>query len=133
MPIYEYDCQSCGKRTEMIQQVGERSTRICPRCGGKLKKAFSAPSIKFKGSGFYITDYTRGNSERKGEGKTAASEKSESGEKAEKSESGDKSEKAEKAEKAEKSTAGEKAEKAEKGEKRSERKKETKAKKSSEE
>lgn len=125
MPIYEYDCQSCGKRTEMIQQVGERATRICPRCGGKLKKAFSAPAIKFKGSGFYITDYTRGNSEGKGEEKAAASEKSDSGEKAEKSES------AEKGEKAEKGDKGEKAEKAEKGEKRSERKKETKAKKSS--
>jgi len=131
MPIYEYDCQSCGKRTEMIQQVGERSTRICPRCGGKLKKAFSAPSIKFKGSGFYITDYARGNSEGKGEEKTASSEKSESGEKAEKSESGEKGEKAEKSDKGEKAERAEKAEKAEKGETRSERKKETKAKTSS--
>lgn len=131
MPIYEYDCQACGKRTEMIQQVGERSTRICPRCGGKLKKAFSAPAIKFKGSGFYITDYTRASSEGKGEEKAASSEKSESAEKAEKSESGDKGEKAEKSDKGEKRDQAEKSERAEKGEKRSDRKKETKAKKSS--
>ena len=45
MPIYEYDCQSCKKRTEAIQRVGERPLRICPHCGGKLKKAFSAPAI----------------------------------------------------------------------------------------
>ena len=60
MPIYEYDCQSCGKKTEVIQRMKERPLRICPHCGGKLKKAFSAPAIQFKGSGFYITDYARG-------------------------------------------------------------------------
>ena len=60
MPLYEYICQSCGKKTEVLQRVGERPLKICPHCGGKLKKAFSAPAIQFKGSGFYITDYARG-------------------------------------------------------------------------
>lgn len=60
MPLYEYVCQSCGKKTEVIQRVGERPLKICPHCGGKMKKAFSAPAIQFKGSGFYITDYARG-------------------------------------------------------------------------
>src|SRR6266545_2185267 len=60
MPIYEYVCQSCGKRTEVIQRYKEKPLRICPHCGGKLKKAFSAPAVHFKGSGFYTTDYARG-------------------------------------------------------------------------
>jgi predicted nucleic acid-binding Zn ribbon protein len=43
----------------------ERPLRICPRCGGQLKKAFSAPAIQFKGSGFYTTDYARGTNDGK--------------------------------------------------------------------
>jgi predicted nucleic acid-binding Zn ribbon protein len=58
----------------------ERPLRICPHCGGKLKKAFSAPAIQFKGSGFYITDYARGtNAGKSGESpKASAESKSES-------------------------------------------------------
>ncbi|MFN2384873.1 MAG: FmdB family zinc ribbon protein [Thermoanaerobaculia bacterium] len=71
MPIYEYDCASCGRRTEAIQRVGEKHLKVCPRCGGALKKAFSAPAIQFKGSGFYITDYSRGNKDEGGTAKKA--------------------------------------------------------------
>jgi putative FmdB family regulatory protein len=60
MPLYEYVCQKCARRTEVIQAFGERRIRMCPHCGGKVKKAFSAPAIQFKGSGFYITDYPKG-------------------------------------------------------------------------
>jgi predicted nucleic acid-binding Zn ribbon protein len=56
--------------------MNERPLRICPHCGEKkLKKAFSAPAIQFKGSGFYITDYARGtNAGKSGESPKAASE-----------------------------------------------------------
>jgi len=78
MPLYEYVCQSCGKKTEVIQRVGERPLKICPHCAGKLKKAFSAPAIQFKGSGFYVTDYARGtNAGKSGESpKTGSDSKS---------------------------------------------------------
>jgi putative FmdB family regulatory protein len=63
MPIYEYDCQKCHKRTEVIQGYSDPALKICPHCGGKkLKKAISAPAIQFKGSGFYVTDYGKGDS-----------------------------------------------------------------------
>lgn len=87
MPIYEYDCDSCGKRTEAIQRVGERPLRICPRCGGKLKKAFSAPAVHFKGSGWYVTDYAGARGEQKKKEASADSKEGSSeaaGEKAEK-------------------------------------------------
>jgi putative FmdB family regulatory protein len=94
VPIYEYVCESCGKKTEVIQRMKAAPPRFCPHCGGKkLKKAFSAPAIQFKGSGFYITDYARGSADgspKKSEGK---SEKTEKTEKAEKSESAGKTEK----------------------------------------
>lgn len=96
MPIYEYDCASCGKRTEAIQRVGERPLKICPRCGGKLKKAFSAPAVHFKGSGWYVTDYAGAKGEQKKKEASADSKegsaeaKDSSGEKAEKKEKGGK-------------------------------------------
>src|ERR1700693_301372 len=75
MPLYEYVCQDCKRKTEVLQRMKERPLRICPHCGGKLKKAFSAPAIQFKGSGFYITDYARGtNAGKSGESPKAGSE-----------------------------------------------------------
>jgi putative FmdB family regulatory protein len=65
MPIYEYGCEKCKRKTEAIQQVGEKRLRICPHCGGKLKKLASAPAIQFKGSGWYVTDYARAKTEEK--------------------------------------------------------------------
>jgi putative FmdB family regulatory protein len=80
MPLYEYVCQDCKRKTEVLQRMKERPLRICPHCGGRLKKAFSAPAIQFKGSGFYITDYARGtNAGKSGESpKASAESKSES-------------------------------------------------------
>ena len=100
MPIYEYDCQSCKKRTEAIQRVGEKPLRICPHCGGKLKKAFSAPAIQFKGSGWYVTDYAGARGEQKS--KEAAADSKEGVEKAEKAEKAEKTEKSDKSDKTEK-------------------------------
>src|SRR5215470_18854228 len=80
MPLYEYVCQSCGKKTEVLQRLNERPLKICPHCGGKLKKAISAPAIQFKGSGWYVTDYARAKKEGK-EGKKVSAEKSEAPEK----------------------------------------------------
>jgi putative FmdB family regulatory protein len=75
MPIYEYGCEKCKRKTEAIQQVGEKRLRICPHCGGKLKKLASAPAIQFKGSGWYVTDYARAKTEEKS---SSGSEKTES-------------------------------------------------------
>jgi len=114
MPIYEYVCDKCGEKTEVIQRMKAAPLRVCPHCGGKkLKKAFSAPAIQFKGSGFYITDYARGSGD--GAPKKSSSEKAdtkaESSEKSEKSEGGAKSDKSEKSEKSESAGKSEKVEK----------------------
>ena len=57
MPLYEYQCTSCGERVEIIQRSSDSPHGHCPKCGGEMKKLFSAPAIQFKGSGFYKTDY----------------------------------------------------------------------------
>ena len=58
MPLYEYQCQACGERVEVIQKLSDPPYAHCPKCGGDMKKLFSAPAIQFKGSGFYKTDYS---------------------------------------------------------------------------
>jgi putative FmdB family regulatory protein len=59
MPLYEYKCRKCASVLEVIQKVSDSPLTECPKCGGRLKKVLSAPAIQFKGSGFYITDYTK--------------------------------------------------------------------------
>ncbi len=75
MPIYEYACTACGERTEAKQSFDDSPLQECPVCGGKLRKLYSPVGIVFKGSGFYSTDYGRGNKKAK-EGDSAPAEKS---------------------------------------------------------
>ena len=73
--------------------MGEKPLKICPHCGGKLKKAFSVPAIQFKGSGWYITDYAKKSSSDAGSttNAEAAADKKSDKAKSDKSESGSKS------------------------------------------
>ena len=57
MPLYEYKCLKCGRKTEKIENVNGPHLKKCPHCGGKVEALFSAPAIQFKGSGWYVTDY----------------------------------------------------------------------------
>lgn len=59
MPIYEYQCQQCGERSEVLQRISADPLTRCESCGGDLKKLISAPAFQFKGSGWYVTDYAR--------------------------------------------------------------------------
>lgn len=58
MPIYEYQCQGCDHRFEIKQGFSDPPLTTCERCGGAVTKLISAPAIMFKGSGWYITDYS---------------------------------------------------------------------------
>ena len=60
MPLYEYQCDSCGHRFERIRKFSDPPVEACPVCGGPVQKLISSPAIQFKGSGFYITDYPKG-------------------------------------------------------------------------
>jgi len=69
MPLYEYECDACGERFEVIQKsFSSPPPEACERCGkGPVHRMQSSPAIQFKGSGFYITDYAKkGSSEGSG-------------------------------------------------------------------
>ena len=62
MPLYEYECDVCAHRFEVIQKFSDPHVEVCPQCGGHVQKLLSSPAIQFKGSGFYLTDYGRSGS-----------------------------------------------------------------------
>jgi putative FmdB family regulatory protein len=93
MPLYEYECDACGHRFEKIQKFSDPLEDTCPKCGGPVHKLMSSPAIQFKGSGFYITDYPKGekgSAPKSDGGKKAAAEKADASPKAEKSDKGEK-------------------------------------------
>lgn len=59
MPLYEYRCRKCGTRVEKIQKFSDPPLEICAACGGQLERLLSMSAIRFKGSGWYVTDYAR--------------------------------------------------------------------------
>jgi len=79
MPLYEYECDACGGRFEVIQKFSE-TTEQCRRCGkGPVRRLMSSPAIQFKGTGWYITDYAQkgksGSSESSGAGGDSSDKK----------------------------------------------------------
>ena len=57
MPIYEYQCESCGNIVENWQKLTDPPLEQCEACGGKMTKLISQSSFHLKGSGWYVTDY----------------------------------------------------------------------------
>lgn len=57
MPIYEYECKSCGTRFEKVQPVTAEPLTVCVNCGqGPVRRVFHPVGVIFKGSGWYVTD-----------------------------------------------------------------------------
>lgn len=65
MPIYEYRCLKCGHQFEKFQKIHETAASKCEKCGDRVTRVFNPVAIRFKGSGFYTTDYGKGSSRKK--------------------------------------------------------------------
>jgi putative FmdB family regulatory protein len=61
MPIYEYKCDNCGEVFEVRQKFADEPVQVHEKCGGPVHRLMSTPSFNFKGSGWYVTDYGKGN------------------------------------------------------------------------
>ena len=58
MPTYDYLCEACNHKFELIQGINDKTKRTCPQCHKKkLRRLFGCATLKFVGSGFYINDY----------------------------------------------------------------------------
>jgi len=78
MPLYEYECDACGERFEVIQKsFSDPPPDSCAKCGkGPVRRLISSPAIQFKGSGFYITDYAQKAKAEGGSGSKGKSDES---------------------------------------------------------
>ena len=69
MPLYEYECDACGQRFEVIRKFSDPPLEVCTLCGkGPVIRQVSSPAFQFKGTGWYITDYAKKGEGSKGEG-----------------------------------------------------------------
>ena len=60
MPLYEYECDACGRRFEVILKSSDTTVETCKHCGkGPVHRQLSSPAIQFKGTGWYVTDYAQ--------------------------------------------------------------------------
>ncbi len=72
MPIYEYSCPQCGV-FEIVQRIKESPLKKCPTCASKVERLVSRTSFILKGTGWYATDYGRGNGAPKSESRKSES------------------------------------------------------------
>ncbi len=64
MPVYEYECMSCGAHHEIMQRYTDLPLSKCPTCGGLVRKLISNTSFVLKGTGWYKTDYASAGSDK---------------------------------------------------------------------
>ncbi len=60
MPIYGFECGSCGHRFDRLQRLSDPDPTVCPECGAEqLRRQLTAPSFRLSGSGWYETDFKK--------------------------------------------------------------------------
>ncbi len=72
MPIYEYQCDSCGFQRELILKPGETARPVCPSCRKRMRRVISQTAFILKGAGWYVTDYPSDARKKGIEGEKAA-------------------------------------------------------------
>ena len=61
MPIYAYQCESCGHAKDVLQKMSDAPLTDCPACGAaSFRKQLTAAGFQLKGSGWYATDFKGG-------------------------------------------------------------------------
>ena len=78
MPIYDFECNSCGFKDEVMRKVSEASTGICPSCQKEtFSKLLSAPNFQLNGTGWYASDFKDKKSKNKDNTTEKSTEKAE--------------------------------------------------------
>ncbi len=72
MPIYEYQCEECEHKFDMLQKITAEPLKECPECGGPVHKLVSSTSFILKGGGWYATEYGKNRPPQEAKKKAAA-------------------------------------------------------------
>ncbi len=60
MPIYAFQCQSCGHAFDRLQKLSDPDPQTCPQCGAdQVRRQVTAPTFRLAGGGWYETDFKK--------------------------------------------------------------------------
>jgi len=60
MPIYAFECDSCGHQFDRLQRLSDADPTVCPACGAEqVRRQLTAPSFRLAGAGWYETDFKK--------------------------------------------------------------------------
>lgn len=60
MPIYGFECESCGHQFDRLQKLSDTDPTHCPACEKEtLRRQLTAPQFRLSGSGWYETDFKK--------------------------------------------------------------------------
>ena len=76
MPLYEYECAACHRRTEKIQKFSDPELTVCPHCSGRLERTITAAAVSFKGGGWYKDGYASAKPATSASGESSSSDSS---------------------------------------------------------
>ncbi len=65
MPIYAFQCTTCGHSFDRLQKMSDADPQTCPSCGAStIKRQVTAPSFRLAGGGWYETDFKKGSDKK---------------------------------------------------------------------
>lgn len=60
MPIYAFECGSCGHEFDRLQKIADPDPTDCPSCGAPdVRRQVTAPAFRLAGAGWYETDFKK--------------------------------------------------------------------------
>ncbi|NIK38763.1 putative FmdB family regulatory protein [Xanthomonas arboricola] len=66
MPIYGFQCTTCGHAFDRLQKMADPDPQTCPACAAAtIKRQITAPSFRLSGSGWYETDFKSAGEKKK--------------------------------------------------------------------
>ncbi|MEA9580304.1 zinc ribbon domain-containing protein [Xanthomonas nasturtii] len=66
MPIYAFQCTTCGHSFDRLQKMADPDPQTCPSCvAATIKRQVTAPSFRLSGSGWYETDFKSAGEKKK--------------------------------------------------------------------
>ncbi|WP_415891008.1 FmdB family zinc ribbon protein [Neptuniibacter sp. SY11_33] len=74
MPIFDFQCDSCGHEFEKLVLKSDAPAPACVSCASEeVTKKVSAPGFRLSGSGWYETDFKTGKKKNLAGGSGASS------------------------------------------------------------
>ena len=80
MPIYAFECASCGHTFDRLQKLSDADPTQCPECAEpQVRRQLTAPQFRLAGGGWYETDFKKDGDRKRNLAGDAGGDKAKSG------------------------------------------------------